>query len=65
MRRLAYGEIRRIAVGDSMNQGMRRLVVETSEMPLVAELGRVGDLIRLVNVAANHGVAIGYLKDPG
>lgn len=62
VRRLDYGEIGRLALADSRNGDTYTLALETGDGPLRAQVARVDELVRLINVATNHGVAVGHLK---
>jgi hypothetical protein len=62
VRSVGYGQWRRLALSDSYRRRSFEVVLEDSEQTLSIEVSRADDLVRLVNVAGNHSIAVGYLR---
>ena len=59
---LRYSEVRRIALSDRPERGMSLLAVESEGGDVVASVGRLDDLVRVINLATKHSLPVGYLR---
>lgn len=61
-RAIPLGQIRRIALSDAPSGKRCRVVIETDPEPVTLDIPRVADMVRVVNLAVKHHVAVGYLR---
>jgi hypothetical protein len=57
-----YGSWHRLAVSDTDLGGSFEVALEGQDGALVIKVGRADDLVRLVNLAVNHSLEVGYLR---
>jgi hypothetical protein len=61
-RSIPLSQIRRIALSDAPRKKNCRLVIDAGPEPVSLEISRVDDMVRLMNLAVKHHVAVGYLR---
>jgi len=61
-RAISLGQVRRIALSDAPSKGHCRLVIETDPDPVTLDVARVEDMVRVVNLAVKHHIAVGYVR---
>ncbi|APW58921.1 hypothetical protein [Paludisphaera borealis] len=59
---MRYSEVRRIALADRPSRGLSLLAVESEGGDVIASVGRLEDLVRVINLATKHSVPVSYLK---
>jgi hypothetical protein len=59
---IPLGQVRRIALSDAPARGHCRLVIETGPDPVTLDVSRVADMVRVVNLAVKHHIAVGYVR---
>jgi hypothetical protein len=61
-RAIPLDQVRRIALSDAPSGKSCRLVIESAPGPIPLDLPRVEDMVRVLNLAVKHHVAVGYLR---